>query len=119
MNTYEVIITGTYRVSTLIKADSPAQALEIVDNNWTIGNVEELIAEQGINNWECSIPVAVPKKNVGYITQANGDKFHRFFKFEYDLLKHLDQRQRELYCNSVKYEELLEFFYARNYFRVV
>ncbi len=63
MNTYEVIITGTYKVSTLIQAESPEQALEIIDNEWGIERVEELISEQGINNWSCTIPDTNPVNN--------------------------------------------------------
>jgi hypothetical protein len=119
MNTYKVIITGTYRVSTLIQAESPAQALETIDNEWGIERVEELISEQGVDNWSCTIPVPIPEKNTGYIVQAEGELFHKFFKYKHSLLEHLDKRQRELYNNAIKYDELLNFFYTRNYFRVV
>jgi len=56
---------------------------------------------------------------VGYIAKANGDLFHRFFESKYDLLRHLDERQRVLYNNAVKWDELFDWFYARNYFRAV
>ena len=66
-----------------------------------------------------TINSSIPECRVGYIAQAAGDMFHRFFESKYALLRHLDERQRELYLGAVKWEELFDFFLARNYFRVV
>jgi hypothetical protein len=116
MNTYKVYITGTFKVSTTVKADSKEQALEIVDN-YGIEVIEGLVFEQGVAGIDNTTAVQVP--TVGYIVQANGDQFHRFFSSEYDLLQHLNQRQKELYLGAVEYKDLLSFFFARNYVRVV
>jgi hypothetical protein len=78
-----------------------------------------LIYDQGASyGWETKSE-ALPECKVGYIAKANGDLFHRFFRSKGALLRHLDERQRELYLNSVKYDELFDFFLARNYFRVI
>ena len=66
-----------------------------------------------------TINSSIPECRVGYIAQANGELFHRFFTSRDALLRHLDERQRELYLGAVKWEELFDFFLARNYFRVV
>ena len=120
MNTYKVSITGTYHVEIHINAASPREAeekaaeLDIVD-------IEELVQHYGLSQRNIlSIAAdAEPLKTGRYIAQANGDLFHRFFESKAALLRHLDERQRELYCNSIKYDELYDFFAARNYFRVV
>jgi hypothetical protein len=118
MNTYKVYLEGTYRVSTLIEADSPAQALETIHDDWGIELVEELILQQGVDNWECTKIVPI-EEHVGYIAKAKGDLFHRFFESKDALLRHLDERQQVLYNNAVKWDELYDWFYARNYFRAV
>ena len=120
MNTYKVWITGTYRVSTFVDANSPAEATGQVCE-WGIEQIEELIALQGCSS-DSVLSIAAdsfPECKVGYIAKANGDLFHRFFASKYALLRHLDERQRVLYNNAVKWDELFDWFYARNYFRVV
>jgi hypothetical protein len=120
MSTYTVSITGLYHVQTLVEANSSREAEQQV-SEWGIEKIEELIVDQG-----CSLrdvlsiaSDAFPVSKKGYIVQANGDQFHRFFSSEYDLLQHLDQRQKELYFGAVEYKDLFNFFYARNYVRVV
>jgi len=120
MNTYKVWITGTYRVSTFVDANSPAEAQQQV-NEWGIERIEELIALQGCP-YDSVLSVSadsLPECKVGYIAKAAGDLHHRFFESKYALLRHLDERQRVLYNNAVKWDELFDWFYARNYFRVV
>jgi hypothetical protein len=118
MNTYKVYLEGTYRVSTLIQAESQAKALETIHDEWGIEVAENLILEQGVDNWECTKIVPI-EEHVGYIAKANGDLFHRFFESKDALLRHLDERQQVLYNNAIKYSELYNFFLARNYFRVI
>ena len=119
MNTYKVWITGTFKVATYVDANSPADAQKQVEDFFVTEQVEELIYNQGIDyGWKVASE-ALPECKVGYVAQANGDLFHRFFTSKGALLRHLDERQRDLYLNSVKYEELFDFFLARNYFRVV
>lgn len=60
-----------------------------------------------------------PVESGRFIAQAKGDLFHLFFDSKAALLQHLDKRQQELYLNSIKYDELYDFFKARNYFRAV
>jgi hypothetical protein len=118
MNTYKVWITGAYKVAAFVNANSPAEAEKQVEE-LTIEQVEDLIYTQGIDwGWKVASE-ALPECKVGYIAQAAGDVHHRFFESKYALLRHLDERQRELYLGAVKWEELFDFFLARNYFRVV
>ena len=116
MNTYQVYITGTFKVSTTVEANSLTQALEIVDN-YGIEVVEGLVFEQGVAGIDNTTAEQIPK--VGYIVQANGDLFHRFFSSRIHLLHHLNERQKELYLGAIEYKDLFNFFYVRNYFRVV
>ena len=62
MNAYKVFFTGTYKVSTLINADSSEQALEIA-NEYGIERIEELILEQGIDNVMSTIANTNPVTN--------------------------------------------------------
>lgn len=118
MNTYKVWITGVYKVAAFVNANSPAEAEKQVEE-LTIEQVEDLIYTQGIDwGWKVASE-ALPECKVGYIAKANGDLFHRFFASKGALLRHLDERQRELYLGAVKWEELFDFFLARNYFKVV
>jgi hypothetical protein len=118
MNTYKIYLEGTYRVSTLIEAESPAQALETIHDEWGVELVEELILQQGVDNWECTKIVPI-KENVGYIAKSNGNLFHQFFESRAGLIEHLRQRSNALYIGAINDDELFDFFLARNYFRVV
>jgi hypothetical protein len=118
MNTYKVWITGAYKVAAFVNANSPAEA-EKQAEELSIEKIEELIYNQGIDwGWKIASE-ALPECKVGYIAKANGDLFHRFFESKGALLRHLDERQQVLYNNAVKWDELFDWFYARNYFRAV
>lgn len=120
MNTYKVSITGTYFVQLEIDAASAREAEEKAAE-LDITEIEAHVWHNGLSKCDIlSIAAdAEPLKSDRYIAKANGDLFHRFFETKAALLQHLDERQRELYCNSIKYDELFDFFRLRGYFRVV
>lgn len=120
MNTYKVSITGTYFVQLEIDAASAREAEEKAAE-LDITEIEAQVWHNGLSKCDIlSIAADAEPLNSGrYIAKANGDLFHRFFESKAALLQHLDERQRELYCNSIKYDELYDFFLARNYFRAV
>lgn len=49
METYRVWITGTYHVEVLIEANSPSEAEDLVYKTYTKPMLEELVAEQGVD----------------------------------------------------------------------
>lgn len=49
METYKVWITGTYHVEVHIDASSPSEAQDLVWEKYTKSMLEELVAEQGVD----------------------------------------------------------------------
>jgi hypothetical protein len=121
MNTYKVNITGTYHVQVNIDATSSREAEEKAAELDVTAIEHELFWNHGLSKRDIlSIAAdATPVDTGRYIVQPKGELYHLYFASKAALLQHLDERQRELYCNSVKYDELYEFFRARNYFRAL
>lgn len=120
MNTYKVSITGTYFVQLEIDAASAREAEEKAAE-LDITEIEAQVWHYGLSKCDIlSIAAdAEPLKSGRYIVQPPAELYHLYFDSKAALLQHLDERQRELYLNSVKYDELYDFFAARNYFRAV
>jgi competence CoiA-like predicted nuclease len=120
MQKFKVFISGNFRVSVIVEAESADAAERAIAEDFDLSTIEELILSHGLKPENITDINAFPADTGRYIAKSHGELYHRYFESRENLLLYLRELADEKYGkHQIPDDNLYDFFRVHDYFRPI